>query len=203
MRGAFAAVVAAAVAVPALDACEPSIAPGAYLCGPEALCPEGQACDEPTNLCVLESEAQPFVCGKSPDSPGDDSVASAHDLGPMACASVVHEQKGCLPSGDPRDLYRFEVPATCSAVRLEASVSFPVAFQHVGFLFGDAGDPVAVDEPCPASTAAAAGEEVRCFGRSLAPGATYTLGVEKLGDEDCAGQCRFNRYVFRFRLATQ
>src|SRR5690606_5891048 len=42
----------------AAGACSPEIAPGAYLCGPERACPEGQACDGPTNICVLTSGAQ-------------------------------------------------------------------------------------------------------------------------------------------------
>ena len=44
-----------------LVACTPTITPGSYLCGPEQLCPEGQACNGPDNVCVRAPNAQPFA----------------------------------------------------------------------------------------------------------------------------------------------
>ena len=46
-----------------LAACSPEIVSGAYLCGPEASCPDGQECNGEDNVCVLPGGAKPFGCG--------------------------------------------------------------------------------------------------------------------------------------------
>ena len=130
------------LALLALAACTPDIAPGSYLCGPEGLCPEGQLCNGPDNICVLVSEARPFSCGTATDPDVlDDQPGAGTVLANLPCVSVPSETHGCLLDDDGQDFFQFDVPAGCAAVRVEASVSFPIAFQPLGLVFSTAGRP--------------------------------------------------------------
>lgn len=194
----------AVIAFAALAACTPDIAPGTYLCGPEGLCPDGQACNGPDNVCVSEATVQPFACGaKYEDVPGDDTPATGQQQGELPCVSPVRVTEGCLPGGDPGDFFRFSTPATCAAVKVRATVEFPIAFGAVGLAFaaGDAA-PTGVEMPCPPSRVPSEGHANRCFEMTLTPGASYALGVALDGTEDCGGTCAHNRYVLDFALAT-
>ena len=189
-----------ALALLALAACTPDIAPGSYLCGPEGLCPEGQLCNGPDNICVLVSEARPFSCGTATDPELDDQPGAGTVLANLPCVSVPSETHGCLLDDDGQDFFQFDVPAGCAAVRVEASVSFPIAFQPLGLVFSTAGGPAApADTPC--SSGAVPGEDVRCFGQAVQAGGHYALGVVKDSGGDCSGTCRHNRYILRIRLA--
>ncbi len=191
-------------AAAALAACTPEIVPGAYLCGPEGLCPEGQACDGPDNRCVLDTAARPFACGAMVlDPPGDDAPATGTVLANLACPSVPSDIEGCLTSGDAADFYQLDVPGGCTAARIEASVVYPVAFESVGFLFAAGGAaPAPAETPCPASVAPAAGHALRCFSQAAPAGGRLALGVARDGGGDCGGACRHNRYTLRLRLAS-
>lgn len=192
-----------ALALLALAACTPDVAPGSYVCGPEGLCPEGQACNGPDNICVLESEVRPFECGTATDPGGDDQPASGTALMNLSCVSVPTETRGCLREVDGQDFFQFDVPASCSAVRVEVSVTFPIAFQPLGLVLSTAGGAAApVEAPCSPSTVALAGEEVRCFGQTVQAGGHYAIGVVKESGGACGGACRHNRYLFRLRLAS-
>ena len=122
---------AAMISILFVAACEPSIAPGTYLCGPEQLCPEGLKCnggvdpagDGADNLCVSPSKAMPFECGaRNNEVPGDDAPATAQSLGDLSCVSLVRETRGCLPAGDVGDFYTFRVVDGCTDVRVRASI---------------------------------------------------------------------------------
>jgi hypothetical protein len=192
-----------ALALLALAACTPDIAPGSYLCGPEGLCPEGQACNGPDNICVLESQARPFECGNVDDPAGDDQPGSGTTIANLSCVSVPTETRGCLRATDGQDFFQFDVPATCTAARVEASLTFPIAFQPLALVLSTAGGAaVPVDAPCPSSAATVAGEEARCFGQAVAAGGHYAFGVVRGEGGDCGGACRDNRYIFRLRLAS-
>lgn len=194
---------ALALAFP-LAACSADIAPGSYLCGPEGLCPEGQACNGPDNVCVSETTVQPFACGmKYEDVAGDDTPATGQPQGELPCVSPVRVTQGCLPGGDAGDFYRFSTPPACTAVELRATLEFPIAFAAVGLQFATNDGPAsAVEMPCPASQVPSEGHANRCFEMTLAPGSTYALGVALDGTDDCGGTCAFNRYVLDFALAT-
>jgi hypothetical protein len=198
-------------AVLLLAACEPDIAPGSYLCGPEQLCPEGLACngsvdpngDGKDNQCVVPSAAKPFECGsRNNEVPGDDAPATAQSLGELACVSLVRETRGCLPAGDVGDFYTFTVAAGCTNVRVNASVVYPVAWQELVLQLGKVGEsPVTIDTPCAASRAADEGDAVSCLQAPVAPG-TYTLGVIPAGTGNCDNECRFNRYGLAVQVTT-
>lgn len=193
----------AALALAAVVACTPEVVPGSYLCGPERLCPEGQACNGPNNICVRARDAQPFVCGV-PDF-DDDFPQTGTPLEGLACPSLSLELAGCVGAADVVDFYQLDVPAGCAAARIEVSVTYPIAFQAVGLRLSTAGGaPATVETPCPGSAAVVTGNDVRCFSQEVSAGGHYAIGValDDPGEGDCDGDCRHNRYRFRFRLAT-
>jgi hypothetical protein len=186
-------------------ACTPDITPGSYLCGPEELCPEGMKCDRATATCELPDRAAPFACGAAHvDVPGDDAPATAVSLGDFACVSLVSERGSCLPTGDTGDYYTFTVAANCtSAVRVQASVVYAIAFEGVALQLGKQGEtPVKIDTPCSANRTVDDGLAVTCLDAPVTPG-TYVLGVVPDGTGTCDNECRFNRYTVAVQVTTQ
>jgi len=187
-----------------LAGCAPDIAPGSYLCGPEQLCPEGQACNGPDNVCVNEAAVLPFECGMTyADVAGDDTPATGQVQGELPCVSPVRAVHGCLPASDPADFYQFTTPAACVAVEVTATLEYPLAFASLGIQFSTNGAPAtAVEMPCPATRTPAEGHANRCFEMTLAPGMAYAIGVNRDDTADCDGACAYNRYLLDFALAT-
>lgn len=195
---------ALAVALAAVTACTPDVAPGTYLCGPDGLCPEGQQCNGTDNLCVLPSQAQPFSCNGVPDLGGDELPATGAPLASLGCASTPTEVRGCLTATDGADFFQFDVPVDCTVTRVEVIMTFPIGFQPLGFQFAaGTGAPAPVESPCPSSTVAAPGEEVRCLLQPIRAGEHYAFGILKDGDTSCDGACPHNRYSLRARLRSQ
>jgi hypothetical protein len=184
-----------------LAACDPDIAPGAYMCGPEEACPDGLACNRPDNLCVAPTAVKPFACGAANEEiPGDDAPATAQNLGELACISLVRGTRGCLPAGDVGDFYSFRVADGCTNVKVQASVVFPIAFESLALQLAKAGEaPVAITSACAANRATDEGEIVRCLEAPVDPG-TYALGVVPDGTGDCDRACAFNRYGFAVQV---
>lgn len=187
-----------------LAACEPEVAPGTYLCGPEELCPEGMVCNGPDNVCVHPTKQQAFACtNENKDVPGDDGPATAQVLGEMACVSLVRETRGCLPIGDVGDYYTFRVVDGCTSTKVLAGVVYPIAFQSLTMQLGKLGEtPVTIDSPCAASRPHDVGDAVACLEAPVGPG-TYVLGVIPDGTGQCDGQCKFNRYGLAVQVTTQ
>lgn len=185
-------------------ACTPEIAPGAYLCGPEQICPEGLACNGTNNICVTESAALPFACGDMhSEIPGDDAPASAQSLGELSCISLVRETAGCLPDGDVGDFYEFRVASNCTDARLRASVVYPIAFQRLVLQLGKVGEtPMTIDSECPISRATDAGDAISCLDAAVSSG-SYILSVVADGTGDCDGTCKYNRYSLGLQVSTQ
>ena len=126
----------------ALTGCSVDIASGAYLCGPEQLCPENLVCNGPDNRCVLPSVREDFRCelGTPPEDPSADDQASTGNMVPdLDCVSPSFERENCLDLGDSIDWYQIDTPAECNAVAIEARVEYPIAFQPVGLRFSDDG----------------------------------------------------------------
>lgn len=193
----------ALLAMLVLAGCSPDIAPGSYLCGPEGLCPEGMKCNGPDNVCVLDTQAEPFSCDPDADPTGDDAPATAQTIGELDCVSPVHEAVGCMSAGDAADWYAFSVPATCSAVQVEVTLAFPIAFEGLALHFATAGGAGApVEMACPSSRSPDEGEALRCFEMALTPGGSYAIGVVPDGTGTCDRTCAFNRYRLRLQLAT-
>lgn len=189
-----------------LVACTPTITPGSYLCGPEQLCPEGQACNGPDNVCVRAPNAQPFACDpEAVDPAGDDAPATGTVVGDLLCVSSVIVMTGCLRAEDPSDWVQFDVPTGCTAVGVTAKVTYPIAFQPLALQIAKGTEaPQQMDTACPSSAELVEGEDERCLDMTLEPGAHYALGIvhDDAANADCDGACRSNRYQLRFQLET-
>jgi hypothetical protein len=188
----------------AIAACTPTIDPGAYFCGPEGACPEGQACNGPDNTCVLANQALPFECGfDHTDVSGDDATATGQSVLLTSCVSPVFSTPGCLPVGDVADWFQFDVPATCGAVEVAARISFPVAFERLELqLSEENGVGQAREVPCTGGSVNPDDpEETRCLTATVQPGKHYAIGAVPDGTQDCDAQCKHNRYVIQIRLA--
>jgi len=183
-------------------ACTPDIVSGAYLCGPNAACPEGQSCNGPDNTCVLASTAQPFECTPDMNTEPDDTSAQAHEITGLGCVSVPFVNSNCMLQGDSEDWVRFTAPSSCTSVEVQARVSFPLAFERLGFELWnlDANTKLTDDVVCPID--GQAGEELRCLQMTLTPGTSYGIRIHPAGDGNCGGTCSFNRYTLRVLLAT-
>jgi hypothetical protein len=184
-------------------ACDPTIASGAYQCGPEQSCPDGFACNGVDGLCVTPASAKPFVCGAMySDVAGDDTPATARTLGELACISPVAEERNCLPMGDTGDFYTFTVADGCSS-KVVASVLHPIAWQHLVLQLGKVGEtPVTVESKCPTVRDIDDPLTASCLEAPVEPG-TYVLGVIADGTADCDGDCKFNRYTLGVQLSSQ
>jgi len=186
----------------ALAACSPDIPNGSYECGPNEACPAGQACDGPTNTCVIASTADAFKCDPALEH-DDNTPATATLLGPFQCVSVVSSQPGCLAANDGQDWFQFQAPTGCAALQVEISVAYPVAFEPLALALTDlaTGAQVATDTAC--KNAPPGGEDSRCITQTIASGDPYAIEVKPLGaGDDCDGKCNFNRYTLAVQLDT-
>ncbi|HUS32829.1 MAG TPA: hypothetical protein VMZ53_30215 [Kofleriaceae bacterium] len=200
----------AAVLLIALAACTPDVFSESYLCGPDALCPEGQACNGPDNICVLKGAAQPFSCTPKIATEPDDSAANAHEIANLLCPSLPFSDENCMLQDDAEDWVKLKAPAMCntnavSTVKLAAGVSFPIAFERIAIELWDLGTmtKLADDAECTRGEGVV-GEEIRCLDYALVAGSSYGIKVRPAGagDGDCDGNCRFNRYTLRVELST-
>lgn len=186
----------------ALAACMPVIVPGAYLCGPEGTCPEGQACNGPDNVCVVPASAEPFSCEADADFEPDNSPGEAHLIPNLQCVSAQFENANCMMPGDTADWVKLVAPTVCTAVEVEARLTFPVAFEELGLELWDldANAQIATDGLC--TSGAEVGYERRCMDVTLAPGTSYGIKVGPTGNGACNGACNYNRYTLQVQLAT-
>ncbi len=184
-------------------ACTPDIVPGAYFCGPEQLCPEGQACNGTDNTCVDPSMVTAFACDPATLYEPDDTPGQGLEIKNLACVSAPDIIKGCLAAGDGQNWVRFQAPGNCAAVAIHATLSFPVAFEPLAMQLRDVdtNTQLAVDTPC-SSTAIVAGDASRCLAQTLVDGASYALAVTPAGGGDCGGTCNYNRYGLTIQLVT-
>ncbi|MEO8700026.1 MAG: hypothetical protein ABI867_08275 [Kofleriaceae bacterium] len=199
-----------AILVVALGACTEDIASGAYLCGPEGLCPDDMVCnggagtiDQPGNVCVFPANQEAFSCGELADPPGDDEPAQGRALQNLGCVSGVLEAKGCLLAGDVGDWFQFDVPTNCIAVQVVARLTFSVAFEPVALQFSTNGEAaIPADTGCSPAQAPSPGEAAVCFKQTLANGAHHAFGLVHTGVENCDGTCPNNRYKLLVQLST-
>lgn len=184
-----------------ISACTPEIVPGAYLCGPNAACPEGHACSELDNTCVLPGRVEPFACEPDINSEPDDEPDAAFLLPNLACVTLPSVIESCMPKADPADWIKLIAPSGCSTITLDTTVTFPLAFQRLGIELWDltANERVATDTDC--EFARQGGDDKRCLESELTGGRTYGIRVAPTGEDDCDGDCAFNRYTHSIQLA--
>jgi hypothetical protein len=187
------------LAITAAAACTPEIVSGSYLCGPNASCPEDQACNGPDNVCVT-ARPEPFACEPEKATEPDDTTAMAFSIGELDCASIATVIDSCMDETDPADWVAFSTATTCGDVVADVRVTFPTAFEELGLELWDldANVQLAVDTPCPVS--GEGGDELRCIKTTLAPATRYAIQVVPTGDGACDGRCAYNRYTLRMQL---
>lgn len=191
----------ALIVLAALAGCTPDIVSGAYLCGPDSSCPEDLVCSGASGTCVLASQVEPFACTPKVQLEPDDTMAEAHPLD-FGCVSAVTELQSCMLDGDVADWVTFVPPAVCNAVEVQARLSFPLAFQDLGFELWDveANMQLASDAAC--TQGAGTSDVRRCLDFQLVPGKQYAIKVHPTGDGTCDGGCTYNRYTLTVQLAT-
>lgn len=197
------AVILPLLALAAVGACAPDIAPGAYLCGPEQVCPDEQVCDGVSNICVLRSQAKPFACpATTTEIEPNDDTNNAQIIPNLACASRRAEVIGCTRDLDGEDWFQVDVPATCTTVSVDLRLTFPIAFELLELELRDGtGASVATGTPC-AQTEPDDGDEQSCIDHALTPGGRYAVRVARTGEGDCGGACAHNRYTLSLQLET-
>jgi hypothetical protein len=186
-----------------VGACAPDIVPGAYLCGPERLCPQDQVCDGVTDMCVSASAAMPFACGKTTEVEPNNGAASAEVIPNLPCVSLLTEIKGCTPDGDTEDWYSFDVPTTCGATIADLHLQFPIAFEElVVELAGGQGTFAGSPADCSANLGTDSGNTDLCVKHPVTAGGHYSVRVARSGQGNCGGECGFNRYTLTLQLGT-
>ncbi|HET9991864.1 MAG TPA: hypothetical protein VFQ65_25215 [Kofleriaceae bacterium] len=185
----------------ALAACSPDIPSGSYECGPNAACPTGQACDGPTNTCVIASTAGAFACDPGLEH-DDNTPATGTRVSQLACVSAVFSEPGCLAPNDGQDWFQLAAPTGCAALEVKITVAYPVAFEPLALALTDAsGAQLATDSAC--KNPPPGGEDSRCITQTITPGSSYAIAVKPLGmGDDCDGTCNFNRYTLSVQLDT-
>ena len=185
-----------------LTACTPDIFSGAYLCGPDGACPDDLVCSGESNTCVLPSQVQPFTCDVQNTEP-DNTASDARVLAGLQCVSAPVKIENCLvDAADTADWVTFVTPSVCTAVEVQVRLSFPIAFEDLGFDLWDvdANMPLASDGEC--TQGADTGDVRRCLDHELVPGRKYGVQVRPTGEGTCDGACTYNRYLLTVQLAT-
>lgn len=185
-----------------LGACTPEIVTGAYLCGPEQACPDGQVCSPATALCVGPGAVRPFACGDAQTEIEPNNSASAPQVIPgTTCGTTIGEISGCTPAGDAWDWYAFTIPPTCTSQVVRVRLSSSIAFQTLGVtLSGPSGTFEATAAACDSSFPDD-GEVQVCLAQPVTAG-TYTVQVAPVEGGNCDGDCPYNRYRLAMQLGT-
>lgn len=193
-----------------LAACAPDIHSGSYLCGPNASCPDGQACngaaDEDSGLmadtCVLASTAQPFACVDKNNAEPNNTAAEGLVLENLQCLTAAVFIESCMTSDDNADWLTFVAPPTCAAVEVQARLVFSIAFEMLGLELWDLDRDVQLATEGECAQGAAIGAVRRCLDFELVPGTRYGVKVRPTGEGNCDGACAYNRYSLSVQLAT-
>jgi len=198
MRGWWLLALGTAPLVPLALGCEPYVADSAYFCGPNRLCPPGQACDDLTWTCDDPNAIRRFECPEgSEDAEPNDELANAVDLGTLTCGQpLVSGRAACIPDKDDVDLYRFVLADACPRNNVASvGINFPAGFAPLVLeVLDESGAVVATGEVCTRDSLSN-GLELVCADVPLTP-QTYTIRVQpEIGKgTDCDGDCQYNWY---------
>lgn len=197
------------LAVAVLGACTPEIVAGAYLCGPDESCPDGQVCNGVTAICGSASTVVPFACttgaegDKITEVEPNNGASAAQAFPALECASAPAEVRGCTPVQDAEDWFGFDVPASCTGSLAHVRISSSIAWQTLALqLSGPNGTFDATATACETSFADDGNVQL-CLAELVTAGAHYTVRVSPTGDGDCDGACRYNRYTLGVQLGTR
>jgi hypothetical protein len=193
-----------------LGACTPDVVSGAYLCGPEASCPEDLACngtfDEASGLqedtCVLPSLARPFLCAPKIDLEPDDTMEQGYLIPNLGCVSVPFVNGGCMLEAESADWVTFVAPTGCIAVEVEARLTFSLAYEELSVELWDFDQNIRIATDTECASGADASNIRRCIDFTLVQGTKYAVKVAPTGKATCGGGCSYNRYTLSVQLAT-
>jgi hypothetical protein len=191
-------------------ACTPDVVSGAYLCGPEAACPEGLACngefDEDAGLqpdtCVLPSIARPFLCMPEIDLEPDDTMEQGYLIEDLGCVSTPFSNNSCMVETDSADWVTFVAPSVCTAVEVQARLTFSLAYEELSLELWDFTQNVRLATDGECKSGSESGLVRRCLDYTLVPGSKYGVKVSPNGKATCNGACAYNRYTLTVQLAT-
>lgn len=179
----------------ALTACVPEIYDGAYLCGPEQTCPEGQTCDPSTAVCQGDPPRGAFACPDGSDADEPDDVQGDAPRRAVGCLGFPVEWTGCVTDAGDVDRTVLEIDAACVGRPLRLDVRTAIAFGQPEVTLLDAsGQPLSA-----ASCTTTPGISVDAFACVATDAATATTEVRVTmpSDGTCDGACAFNRYALR------
>jgi hypothetical protein len=185
-----------------LAACSPSIAPGAYLCGPEETCPEDYACNGSDNKCVIASTAVPFACDVHDLHEPDDTADQGLVIPNLQCVSQPSVTNGCLAAADAQNWVKFATPSACTAVAVHANVIFPAAYEPLKLELWDLKANMALPSEVTCGAVGQGENGAMCISQTLQSDGSYGIKVEPAGGDDCGGNCNFNRYQLTVQLQT-
>jgi hypothetical protein len=191
-----------------LAACTPEIVSGAYLCGPDALCPDGQVCngteDDDAGLvadtCVLASLARPFECSPEVNAEPDDTMAEAYAIPLMTCVAAPFTIDNCIAAADTADWVTFVAPMCTGGRAVHARLTFPFAYQTLAIELWDVDANLKVADETDCVQGGGADAVRRCLDLTLTAGKAYAVKVVPTGEGDCAGDCAYNRYSLNVQL---
>jgi hypothetical protein len=186
--------VRAAALAGVVAACSPEIADGAYYCGAQGLCPDGDKCNGPDNTCVLAGVALPFQCPTGATPNGSDSTpATAVPLPGFTCVSTGYDAAGCLAPGGIADWVSFNAPTGCIAIAINVHVDFPLAWEPIQLqlLGSDGVTQIAAGSACSSELP---GDTATCLTTPGSDGEQYFLGF--VPGDNCDGKCDFNSYSY-------
>ena len=185
--------------------CSPEIGTGTYFCGPERLCPPDLECNDQTVTCEVPAEVEAFACPTASNlEEPDDDLASARDLGTLACGIIdpLIDEPGCVPQAGDVDLFKFVYDEECSGADPHVSVvvRFPIAHVPLTLELLDGDGAVLQEAELCTSSADRTGTDRVCLESRLTSG-TYYLRVRAAdGGPDCDGTCHYNRYQVAMSL---
>ncbi|HEX5062470.1 MAG TPA: hypothetical protein VFV99_24025, partial [Kofleriaceae bacterium] len=118
------------------------------------------------------------------------------------CVAVPVAINDCMLASDAADWVSFVPSSVCTAVKVEARLTFPIAHEELSITLWDIDHDMQVgtDTECAAS-----GDEAnsrRCLDVTLVPGTKYGIEVKPTGEGNCNGACAYNRYSLSVGLAT-
>jgi hypothetical protein len=187
-----------AVLLIALAACTPDVLSETYFCGPDATCPEGQACNGPDNVCVIAAKAEDFSCGDMAiKTEPDDTAAQAHVLN-VVCSVPSARVYNCMLDSDAEDWAKL-LPG-CTG-QIKTTVAFPVAFERLAVELWDLDSMTKLGDETDCTTGES-GEEARCISSPITQGTNYGIKVRPSGEGNCDGNCPYNRYSLSVQLST-
>ena len=120
----------------------------------------------------------------------------------LGCVSAPFVNDGCMVETETADWVTFEAPMVCTAVEVQARLSFSLAYEQLGIELWDFAQNVRLATDTDCKSGLDTGGVRRCLDFTLVPGTKYGIKVAPNGEATCGGRCAYNRYSLSVQLAT-